>query len=67
MREFVTIEGSSSVVIDSNYPFFVYAIPQNILTCLLFLGIFRFFRKYASSKHLRKFLYFKSVLAQLLI
>ena len=60
---FVEVEGASSVFLDSNFAFFVYAIPQNTLFCLGILFVFHCVQKYSVSRYIRKFYFIKSALA----
>lgn len=67
MQRFVQVEGYSSVLIDSNFTFFIYVVPQNALFCLILCLIFQLFRNYEISKYIRKFCFINSVLAVALL
>lgn len=60
---FVEVEGTSSVFLDSNFAFFIYTVPQNILFCLTVYLFFHLLHKYRMSKYIRKFYFIKTVLA----
>ena len=66
-KKFVEIQGASSVFIKAAYPFLIYTIPQNLLTCLVFYLFFRILSQYKISQHLRKFYFLKTIFAQTLI
>ena len=60
---FVEVEGSSSVLIDSNFSFFVYTVPQNVLFCLLMFLLFHLVRHFRIRKFVKKFYFIKTVFA----
>ena len=53
--------------IKAAYPFLIYTIPENFLTCLVFCLLFRVLSQYKISQHLRKFYFLKTIFAQTLI
>lgn len=64
---FVEIEGSSSVLLQAALTFFVYTIPENILSCLALFFLFKILQKYKISQYFRKFYFLKPILFQSLI
>lgn len=66
-KRFLDIEGSSSVLVDSNFSYFVYTIPFNILISLIFYVLFRLLQKYEISKYFRKYYFVIESLTQVLI
>ena len=57
------MEGTSSVLIDSSFAFFIYVVPQSILFCVSLCLIFHLLRNYRISKYIRKFCFLSSTLA----
>ena len=65
--QFVAIEGSEQVLIQTALPFFLYMIPQNIALCLLFYALFRLTSQYKLSVIFRRFSFFYCALLQILL
>lgn len=65
--KFAKIEGSESVLVTSNFAFFLYSIPQNIVVCFLLYALFVMLSRYKISTELRCFYFFKTVLMQKLV
>lgn len=61
------MEGTSSVLVDSNFSFFVYTVPQNILLSFGFYILFYFSRQSKISKYIRKFYFLKTTLVIVLL
>lgn len=61
-KNFVKIEGTSSVLLDSNFAFFIYTVPQNILLCSGLYFLFILLQKWKVSKYIRKYCFFKTTL-----
>lgn len=66
MKRFVEVEGTSSVLLDSNFTFFIYTVPQNIIFCVILFFLFRILRKHRF-KFLKKFYFLKSNLTVALL
>ena len=66
-RRFVQVEGNSSVLIDSNFAFFLYTVPQNVLFCLCVCLLFHLLRNHRVSLYFRKFCFVKTTLAVALL
>lgn len=47
--KFAKIEGSESVLVTSNFAFFLYSIPQNIVVCFLLYALFVMLSRYKIS------------------
>lgn len=62
MEKFVEVEGTSSILADSNFPFFIYNASQSILFCLVLYLLFYLIRNYSVSKYIRKFYFIKTIL-----
>ena len=67
VEKFVQVEGASSTLLDSNFTFFIYTVPINILFCGLLYLIFYILHDGKFSKHLRKFYFIKSALGVALL
>lgn len=63
VTRFVEVEGTSSVLIDSNFSFFVYTVPQNVLFCLFMFLIFHLVKRSRIRKFVKKFYFIKTVFA----
>ena len=64
---FVEVEATSSVFIDSNFAYFIYTAPQNVLFCLLLWYVFYLTQSFRISRHVRKFYFIKTVLVLALL
>ena len=62
VKKFVQIEGTSSRLLDSNFTFFIYTAPQNILFCVVLYILYYLLQAYTVSKHIRKFCFIKITL-----
>ena len=69
MQKFVKVEGAASVLLDSNFTFFIYTLPQNIIFCATCYFLFHLLRKYGirASKYFKKFYFLKTTLAVVLL
>lgn len=65
--KFVEVEGASSALLDSNFTYFVYTVPQNILFCLSLMLMFYLLKNYRISKVVRKFYFIKTALGVALL
>ena len=67
VKKFVEVENASSTLLDSNFTFFIYTVPQSILLSVIFYLIFYLLRKRRISKYLRKFYFIKCSLGVALL
>ena len=65
--KFLKIQGTSSVLVQAVFPYFVYTIPENILICLGLYLLFKILSQHNISRYLRKFYFIKTALLQALI
>ena len=63
---FVNVEGTSSVLLDSNFAFLIYTAPQNILFSLALFFLFHLLKEHRVSKFIRKFYFLKTTLVLVL-
>ena len=66
-QKFVSIESSSSVLLNAASSFFLYTIPETLLFCLFLYCLFCIIRNYKISQHFRKYYFIKTVLLRTLL
>lgn len=64
---FVEVESSSTVLIESNFSFFVYMVPCNIIFCLFFKTLFKILSRFPIKKYLKRYKYFKTMVIKVLL
>lgn len=64
---FVEIEGSSAVLLEACFAFFVYTLPLTLACCLALYFLFLQLRQYKISQFLRKYFFIKATLFQTLL
>lgn len=57
------MEGTSSVLLDCAFSFFVYNLPQSFIYFVFMYGLFWILSDYSISKYVRKYYFFKCILA----
>lgn len=67
LSKFEEIEGSDSVFVKSNFSFFIYNIPENIVVCFFLYALFAMLSVNKISRFLRVYYFIRVVLAQNLI